>query len=74
MFKIPLFISKFKTASTRKYARVNLFKIYLDLDLQFYYVDFKELKQVICVFERQELFCRIIYVGSKRKIKFNKLF
>lgn len=74
MFKIPLIISKFKTVLKRKCARANLFKIYLGPDFQFYYLDFKEIKQVICLTEQQDLYYRIICVGSKSKIKFNKLF
>ncbi len=56
MFKIPPFISKFKTALKTRKAKKNLFKIYLDLDFQFYSVDFDELVAVNYVYKENELY------------------
>ncbi len=71
MFKIPRFISKLKTASKLKKSKKNLFKIYLDLDFQFYSVDFDELKEVNYVYAEKELYDQSI-TGITTFLKFQK--
>ncbi|MFV5699640.1 hypothetical protein ACM55H_14830 [Flavobacterium sp. ZT3R17] len=71
MFKIPQFISKFKTDLKTKKAKKNLFKIYLDLDFQFYSVDFDELEAVNYVHEEKELYDQSIS-GITTFLKFQK--
>lgn len=71
MFKIPQFISKFKTALQTKKADKNLFKIYLDLDFQFYSVDFDELHEVNYVYEEKELYDQS-FAGISTFLKFQK--
>jgi hypothetical protein len=71
MFKIPRFISKFKTALKTKKAEKNLFKIYLDLDFQFYSVGFDELQEVNYVYEEKELYDQSI-AGITTFLKFQK--
>jgi hypothetical protein len=71
MFKIPRFISKFKTTLQKRKAEKNLFKIYLDLDFQFYSVDFDELQEVNYVYEEKELYDQSI-AGITTFLKFQK--
>jgi hypothetical protein len=71
MFKIPRFISKFKTALQRRKAKENLFKIYLDLDIQFYSIDFDELQEVNYVYKDEELYDQSI-AGITTFLKFQK--
>jgi hypothetical protein len=71
MFKIPRFISKFKTALKPKKDKENLFKIYLDLDIQFYSVDFDELQEVNYVYKEKELYDQSI-AGITTFLKFQK--
>lgn len=71
MFKIPPFISKFKTALKTKKAEKNLFKIYLDLDIQFYSIDFDELQEVNYVVKEKELYDQSI-AGITTFLKFQK--
>lgn len=71
MFKTPQFISKFKTALKPKKDKENLFKIYLDLDFQFYSVDFDELTEVNYVYEEKELYDQSI-AGITTFLKFQK--
>jgi hypothetical protein len=71
MFKIPRFISIFKTALKTKKAEKNLFKIYLDLDIQFYSVDFDELQEVNYVYKEKELYDQSI-AGITTFLKFQK--
>jgi hypothetical protein len=69
MFKIPQFISKFKTDLKTRKAKKNLFKIYLDLDFQFYSVDFDELVAVNYVYKENELYDQSI-AGITTFLKF----
>lgn len=71
MFKTPQFISKFNIALKTKKAKKNLFKIYLDLDFQFYSVDFDELQEVNYVYEEKELYDQSI-TGITTFLKFQK--
>jgi hypothetical protein len=71
MFKIPQFISKFKIALQKRKAKKNLFKIYLDLDFQFYSVDFDQLQEVNYVYEEKELYDQSI-AGITTFLKFQK--
>ncbi|WP_367772500.1 hypothetical protein AB3G33_02975 [Flavobacterium sp. WC2421] len=71
MFKTPRFISKFNTALKTKKAEKNLFKIYLDLDFQFYSVDFDELHEVNYVYDEKELYDQSI-AGITTFLKFQK--
>ncbi|MEZ7497124.1 hypothetical protein QO200_00040 [Flavobacterium sp. Arc3] len=71
MFKIPQFISKFKIALKTKKAKKNLFKIYLDLDFQFYSVAFDELQEVNYIYKEKELYDQSI-AGITTFLKFQK--
>ena len=71
MFKIPQFISKLKTALKIRKAKKNLFKIYLDLDFQFYSVDFDDLEAVNYVYDEKE-FYDLSISGISTFLKFQK--
>lgn len=71
MFKIPQFISKFKIVLQKRKAEKNLFKIYLDLDFQFYSVDFDQLQEVNYVYKEKELYDQSI-AGITTFLKFQK--
>ncbi len=55
MFKSLPFILKIKNALESKKANDNLFKIYLDLDFQFYSVSFDKLQKVNFIYEENEV-------------------
>lgn len=70
MFKIPQFISKFKT-DLKKKAKKNLFKIYLDCDFVFYNVSFDELQAVNTIYDEDKLYDENV-AGITTFLKFQK--
>lgn len=70
MFKIPQFISKFKT-DLKKKAKKNLFKIYLDCDFVFYNVSFDDLQAVNTIYDEDKLYDENV-AGITTFLKFQK--
>ncbi|MNQ88824.1 hypothetical protein D3C85_1041060 [compost metagenome] len=71
MFKSLPFIFKIKNALKSKKANDNLFKIYLDLDFQFFSVSFDKLQKVNFIYEEKELYDGSI-AGITTFLKFQK--